>query len=172
MKKQRKKILGIFLVVAMLVVGYHNTASAAEIPEVYSVNRIYEVPDYDNPDTEWFVIDGNMTIRSTPSLSSCSIGISCSSAGLQVSFYTHCTHTSEEIGIRDVKIQKKVGIFWTTVATSAGGSCGDTGVYGGSLLYTNAVYGETYRVIGVHFAYCGGYDLQLENVTGGVKFTY
>ncbi len=172
MRKRKKRILGAFLAVMMMVLGYHNTAEAAEVPEVYSVKRIYEFSNYNNPNVEWFTVEGNTNVRSTPSLTNCSIGINCSSAGLQVSFYTTCSHTSEEVGIKDVKIQKKVGIFWTTVATSAGGSCGDTYAYGGTLLYTNAEYGETYRVIGVHFAYCGGYDLQLENVTGGVKFTY
>lgn len=172
MVKQRTKLLSVFMMVVVLVFGWHNTASAAEMPEVYSVNRINGYPSYENSNVEWFVIDGNENTRSTPSLSSCSISIGCSSAGLQVSFYTHCTHVSEEVGIKDIKIQKKVGIFWSTVATSTGGSCGDDYMYGGTLLYTNAEYGETYRVIGVHFAYCGGYDLQAENVTGGVKFTY
>ncbi len=172
MKKQRKRILATFLAVLMLVLGCHNTTSAAEAPAVYAVKRIYELPNYDNTNVEWFVIDGNTNVRSTPSLTSCSISMGCSSAGLEVAFYTNCSHMSEEVGIKDIRIQKQVGIFWTTVATSAGGSCGDTCVYGGSLLYTNAEYGATYRVIGVHFAYCGGYDLQAENVTGGVKFTY
>lgn len=152
--------------------GYPTNVSAAEVKENYPVKRIYQMPHVNDSSTQWFVIESAESERSTPSLTSCSISISCSSAGLYVGFYTNCSHTSEEIGVRDIKIQKKVGIFWTTVLTSAGGSCGDDYMYGASLLYSNAEYGATYRVSCTHFAYCGGYDLQGQNVTDGVKFTY
>lgn len=172
MKKQTKKVISLCLAIAMLVMGYSNEVVASETIESYVITRINELPNYDDTGVEWFIMNGNENERSTPSLTSCSISIGCSSSGLSAEFYTNCSHVSEEVGVRDIKIQKKVGIFWSTVATSDGGSCGDSSIYGGSILYSNAEYGETYRVSCVHFAYCGGYDLQGENVTDGVKFTY
>ena len=171
MKKIFKKRISLFLAVVILVLCLPGEVSASESVEAYSLNRIYGTPDFNNGYV-WDVLDENGNMRSTPSLTNCSIARSYSSAGLHIEIYTTCSHQSEEVGVRDVKVQKQVGIFWSTVATSTGGSCADDYVYGGSLLYSGAEYGATYRVSCVHFAYCGGYDLQAEHVTEGAKCVY
>lgn len=170
--KTFKKVLSLCFAVVLFVVCSPVDALASESVSVLPISRIYEAPDYEDTSAQWYIVDGSGIVRSTPTLGACSISMGYTSEGLYAEFYTNCSHTSEEVGVRDIKIQKKVGIFWSTVATSAGGSCADCSLYGGSILYTNAEYGETYRISCVHYAYCGGYDLQLENVTGGHKYTY
>ena len=171
MKKVFKKRISLFLAVVIFVLCLPGEVSASESVKSYSMNRIYGTPNYDNGSI-WDVLTENDSARSTPVLTHCNVGVSYSSAGMHVEIYTTCSHQSEEVGVKDVKIQKQVGIFWSTVATSTGGSCADSVIYGGSLLYSGAEYGATYRVSCVHFAYCGGYDLQAEHVTGGSKCTY
>lgn len=171
MKKIFKKRISLFLAVVILVLCLPGDVSASENVNFCAMNRIYGMPDYDN-EYIWDVLEVSDNVRSTPSLTNCSVACSYSSQGMYIEIYTVCSHQSEEVGVRDVKIQKQVGVFWSTVATSAGGSCADSVAYGGSLLYSGAEYGATYRVSTVHFAYCGGYDLQAEHVTGGSKCTY
>ncbi len=172
----QKKMMSLCLTVALLVFCLPARVWAAEdAVEVYQLHTIYGTADYSNENTQWTTVsggNGNDMARSAPWLNHCSIGVTPLSTGLQVDFVTYCSQQAEEVGVRDIEIQKKVGIFWSTVATSVGGSQGDTDGYGGYLLYGNAEYGETYRVSCVHFAYCGGYDLQAENVTPGYKYEY
>lgn len=170
-KRIFKKRISLLLAVVILFLCLPGEASASESVSQCPMNRIYGTPDYDNG-CFWDVLESEENARSLPELTNCSVSCSYSSQGMHVEIYTTCSHQSEEVGVKDVKIQKQVGIFWSTVATSTGGSCADSIAYGGSLLYTGAEYGATYRVSCVHFAYCGGYDLQSEHVTGGSICTY
>lgn len=104
-------------------------------------------------------------------LAQCIISVSSSSEGMLVDITTGATGIASVIGVKDIKIQKKVWYGWSTVAVSSGGEANDCASMGCSVLYTGAVKGETYRVTCVHYADVDGYE-EGENNTGEFVFTY
>lgn len=108
-------------------------------------------------------------VRTT--LFNCIMDIYCSSDGMLVEFMTDCAGTASVIGVKDIKIQKKVWYGWKTVATSDGGERENTDTYAGSVLYTDAEYDETYRVSCVHYADVDGYE-EADNQIDSFVFTY
>ena len=69
-----------------------------------------------------------------------------------------------------IKVQQKNGIFWTTIATSGGGSDTNDDVFCGSCECKNAVSGEIYRIKCTHFAYIGGKYYHYDHTSD--SFTY
>ncbi len=115
-------------------------------------------------------LDSNGLMR-TVMLTNCAIRMGyVDDTYLHVEFLTGCSDKATEIGIKDIKIQKQVGIFWTTIATSEGGSATNTSGCSGSSDCYGVVKGETYRVSCTHYAYVGGTYYSLDNVTAGHKF--
>lgn len=104
-------------------------------------------------------------------MTQCIISVSCSAAGMQIDMSTGTVGTASVLGIKDVKIMKKVWYGWKTVAVSDGGEAYGTNIMGVSLLYANAEYDETYRITCVHYADVDGY-IEGENDTGSIVFTY
>lgn len=173
MRKRVQKGISLCLALVLSVMCFPGQVAAAEYVEHCELIRDYTVPVYENTELTWTVVDSQGNARATvPFLTTCSTNRYDSSEGMTLTFTTICSNVSEEVGVKDIVVEKKSGIFWTTVATGEGGSCADTNVYRGSLLYAGAEYGTTYRVTCVYFAYCGGYDLQLEGGSDAKKFTY
>lgn len=79
------------------------------------------------------------------------INISFSENGMYVAIHTDMNATASVVGAKDIKIQKKGLIGWTTVATSTGGEAYNVGGCVVSLTYTGAEYGEQYRVVCTHY---------------------
>lgn len=104
-------------------------------------------------------------------LYNCLINVGCSSDGMYVEFVVNADDTASVIGIKDIKIQKKVWYGWKTVVTSKGAETYNAGIFGCSLLYKDAEYGETYRITCVHYADVDGYN-ELENEIDSFVFTY
>lgn len=76
--------------------------------------------------------------------------------GAYLEYYTNCNQLAEEVGVRDLKIQKKVGIFWSTVASGGSYMYQDKSTYYSNATVVVGEYGCTYRASCVHFAYVGG----------------
>ena len=93
-------------------------------------------------------------------LYNCMINVDCSSDGMLVEINTGCSGTASVVGVKDIKIQKKVWYGWSTVATSTGGERENSNNYSGHILYEDAEYGETYRITCVHYADVDGYEEQ------------
>ena len=104
-------------------------------------------------------------------LVNCIISIYNSSAGMQVEFITDATQTASLLGVKDIKIQKKVWYGWKTVATSTGAEAYNVGGFNCDVLYTGAELGETYRISCVHYGTVDSYT-EVENQTEGIVFTY
>lgn len=104
-------------------------------------------------------------------LYNCLINVICDSAGMHVDFLVHANGTASVIGIKDIKIQKKVWYGWKTVATSSGAEAKNVGSFGCSLLYTGAEYGQTYRITCTHYANVDGYT-EVKNEIDSFVFTY
>lgn len=111
-----------------------------------------------NPNVRTFLVD-------------CTINIANSSSGMLVECITCATRDASVIGVKDIKIQKKVWYGWKTVATSSGAESEGTSMFGCHALYTGAELGETYRVSCVHYGTVDSYT-EVENQTEGFIFTY
>ncbi|MED9904376.1 MAG: hypothetical protein UFG06_09340 [Lachnospiraceae bacterium] len=90
---------------------------------------------------------------------------------LHMEFVTGSNAEATQIGVKDIEVQEKNGIFWNTIATSAGGSATDTYAFSGSCNSYTVELGKTYRVCCTHYAYINGSYLFLDNVTDGHKFS-
>ena len=66
--------------------------------------------------------DENSMSRDSSYLKNCNISAAYMSYGLYIQTETGTTVTASELGVKDIKVQQKNGIFWTTIATSGGGS--------------------------------------------------
>ena len=142
-----KKIVGLVLAMLMLVMPSleANAAGVSEIQENQSV-QLNMVPVEKE-------MDGVQSIVSPRAmLFNCLICVNSSSSGMRLTFSTDCTQIASEIGIKDVVIKQKVWYGWKTVATSEGGYYLNGSSYSGSILYTNAIKGEEYRITCTHYA--------------------
>ena len=101
----------------------------------------------------------------------CVISICFSEAGMHLEISTCTVGTASVLGVKDIKIMKKVWYGWKTVAISDGGEVYDHSMMGVDVLYANAEKDETYRVTCVHYADVDGYE-EGTNDTGAFVFTY
>lgn len=97
------------------------------------------------------------------------LSISNTSSGIYFQVATGTNVTSEEIGVKDIKVQKKVWYGWKTVATSSGYDT-NSDSYSGATTYTGAEKAETYRITCTHYAKGQGFDLSIKNSTN--EFIY
>lgn len=104
-------------------------------------------------------------------LVNCFLNIYSSSDGMLVEMSTDTTKVASVIGVKDIKIQKKVWYGWKTVATSSGAESKNTNTIALSVLYEDAEYGETYRVSCVHYGDVDGYT-EVKNQIDSFEFIY
>lgn len=166
------RLVAVILAVT-LGVGFNPCqAVAAESTTNLNVTNVTGQIDFDDPNMVWTIVgEGNENAR-VVHLHSCSIGMGYSSEGLHMSFITNSSDRAEEIGVSDIKVQKKIGIFWSTVGTSVGAYETDSYDFGGSSLFTGVEYGSSYRVSCVHYAYINGQYVSLDNQTDWHECTY
>lgn len=161
-----RSFLGLILAVIMSISWNPMQALAAEEVDILQFERTSQ------PSAEGNVGEASDADTAAPRLTAI-IGYSVTpefnSNGLHVKFYTQSSQKAEEVGVEDVKIQKKVGIFWSTVATASHDGAGDTDIYNSAITYGNVESGKTYRVTCTHFAYIGGNYLQQSNTSAEVK---
>ena len=104
-------------------------------------------------------------------MTDCIISVSCSAAGMRIEISTGTVGTASVLGIKDIVVKKKVWYGWKTVATGESVEDYNRTIVGASFLYSNAEYGETYRITCTHYANVTEY-IEAENDTGGIVFTY
>lgn len=162
-----KKIAGLALA-AMLFVSV--PVMKTEAAQQYDTdNEAVEVIDVVVKDVSEEELRQSSKVRTA--LYNCLINVGCSSDGMYVEFLVNADGKASVIGIKDIKIQKKVWYGWKTVVTSDGAEDYNTGIFGCSLLYSGAEYGETYRITCVHYADVDGYN-EVENEIDSFVFTY
>lgn len=91
------------------------------------------------------------------------------SQGMVITIVTATSQKASVIGVKDVKIYKKVWYGWKEVATSSGGEALDCVSMCVTIHYNNAEKGETYKVICVHYGDVDGYD-EYEHESSGYKY--
>lgn len=115
--------------------------------------------------------DFKQNVNARTAIYNCLINVICSSAGMHVDFVVDTDGTASVIGIKDIKIQKKVWYGWKTVATSEGAEGYNIGSFACSILYSGAEYGQTYRITCTHYANVDGYT-EVKNEIDSFVFTY
>lgn len=107
--------------------------------------------------------------RSVGALTDCGIGVSAASNGVRITCSTNSTLSADEIGVKDVVLQEKVNGSWRNINIS-GGMERNSSSYNGSIVYTGAVRGRTYRAYCTHYAKYGNTTKTLNNNSGELMF--
>ena len=164
--KKVQKILGALAIAVLLIVDSGFISLAADtnpITDVIEV-EILEAKIMEEVDWPSDIIPYTM-------LSDCTIGVTCNSEGMHIGISTGAVGTASVVGVKDVKIWKKVSGSWSLVATSSGGESYNRSTCAISILYSNAVKGATYKITCVHYGDVNGY-IEGENDSGEFVFTY
>lgn len=103
------------------------------------------------------------------SLSNSSISLGIASNGIRVICETNSTTRADEIGVKDIVLQEKVNGVWKNINIS-GGSERDSYDYTGSVVYTNAVKGRSYRAHCTHYAKYGSTTKTLYGEVGPIVY--
>lgn len=103
------------------------------------------------------------------SLGDCSISLGIASNGLRIACDTNSTTRADEIGVKDIVLQEKVNGVWKNININ-GGSERDSYDYTGSVVYTNAVKGRSYRAHCTHYAKYGSTTKTLYGEVGPIVY--
>ena len=163
-----KKVISLAIVAALLVATPAYEALAAEELITVSPNIVVlegTLLEQNEQQGSSIVPFSNTTI------SDASIIVAYSSEGMKIQINTSMSPPGAYVGVKDIKIQKKVFLGWETVATSEGGQNTNTSLSAYGILYTGAVKGETYRVSCTHYGYYNKY-VEVKNVTAGYLCSY
>jgi len=104
-------------------------------------------------------------------LAQCIISVSGDKDAMYIDISTGAVGTASVIGVKDIKIQKKVWYGWSTVAICDGAESHDHTMMGISIPYANAEKGATYRITCIHYADVDGY-IEGENDTGAFVYDF
>nr|WP_318683624.1 hypothetical protein [uncultured Acetatifactor sp.] len=165
-KKKRKigKLVCAVLVTAFLVSLPYTEVSAAPSLEVVSQETqelefiAYELPVDENRPSLWTILSSLVYIDG-------------SDEGMLIEISIESNGVSSKIGVKDVRVQKKVWYGWSTVATASGCELTNVGTIGCSALYTGAVKGETYRILYTAYGDVDGY-IERAGDSGEFVYTY
>lgn len=103
------------------------------------------------------------------SLSDSSISLGIASNGIRIICETSSTTRADEIGVKDVVLEEKVNGVWKSI-NIAGGSESNSYTYMGSVVYTNAVKGRSYRAHCTHYAKYGSTTKTLYGEVGPIVY--
>lgn len=169
--KNKKRVLTLLLSIAICLSFFPINASAKSSWLAENMRMINSNTTLENPDVLRKINPNNLSMnRDASYLNNCSISIAYESYGLYIQTETGTTKDATELGVKDIKVQQKNGIFWNTIATSGGGSIKNDHIFCGSCKCTNAVDGQTYRIKCTHYAYIGGNYYHYDNTTDGFKY--
>lgn len=103
------------------------------------------------------------------SLSDSSISLGIASNGIRIICETSSTTRADQIGVKDVVLEEKVNGVWKSI-NIAGGSESNSYTYMGSVVYTNAVKGRSYRAHCTHYAKYGSTTKTLYGEVGPIVY--
>ena len=113
--------------------------------------------------------DFEIEALSNVSLTACELGIGIADNGVQVTFITTATNSANEIGVKNIVLQEKTWYGWKDIPVS--NYCTyNSDFYAGSIVYTLASKGTTYRVKCTHYAKFGSTELTLNNTSSELVY--
>lgn len=149
MVSSRIKKMGCLMLASMMLMFISSMEVKAK-ENVWTNEKLVEALEMTSVNEKFVVENNNMDTRAM--LYNCLISVYSGSSGMEVAFMTDCTQVATSVGVKDIVIKQKVWYGWKTVATSAGGQSSNCTTYMGTILYTNAIKGEEYRIICTHYA--------------------
>ncbi len=167
MKKTIKAVLCTILAMGLLLGGV-NTYTV----QVYAAEEVGATKNVDVLDVELMDLSGvKPSVNNTrTALTGCEILFSKNSSGLHIEITTGCANgMASYLGVKDIKIEKKVWYGWQTIATAAGAQQSNCSIMGLQFDYANVTAGETYRITCVHYGDYDGYH-ELANNTGAFVY--
>ncbi|MBQ2804138.1 MAG: hypothetical protein IJF07_09605 [Lachnospiraceae bacterium] len=164
-KKKMIKVLCLFLVVMFGVMTPQIEVNAEESNMTESVEYLETVATTSASSAQAV----NSSIRTM--LVNCLMNIVCDSDGMLIEMNTDTVSQASVIGVKDIKIEKKVWYGWKTVAVADGAEDTNTNSFLCHVVYANAEVGETYRVTCTHYADVDGYT-EAVHQSGEFVFTY
>ncbi len=167
MRKAVRMMLSLVLSATLLAGAPGLTLLAAETSDLESVESTESSPEMLKAEI-MSDTDSNMPYTM---LYNCIISVSGDDEAMHIDITTNASGMASVIGVKDVKIMKKVWYGWSTVAVSDGGESQNRSMMGISIPYANAVKDATYRITCVHYADVNGYT-EGENDTGAFVYTY
>ena len=163
-KRRVRRFFCTALAAMFLVSAPCTQALAAEAHTGYEEVQVLEASVHALP------VDENTPSQQTL-FGNCYIDITGSDSGMLIEIQTQSFGVSSVIGVKDIKIQKKVWYGWQTVATSSGGELTNVSNVVCSVLYEGAEKGETYKITCVHYANVDGYKEGTSD-TGSFVYNY
>lgn len=103
------------------------------------------------------------------SLTGCSLGVVIKSNGMGVDYSTGFTTTASEIGCKDIILQEKHWYGWKDISLGTA-SATNKSSYSGSMTYTGATTGTTYRAKCTHYAAYNGVTYTFSSETGELVY--
>ena len=161
-KRKMRRFFCTALAAMFLLSAPCTQALAAEADTGYEEVQVLEASVYSLP------MDENAPSLQTV-FGNCAIVVDGSDSGMLIQIQTQSFGVSSVIGVKDIKIQKKVWYGWQTVGTSSGGELTNVSNVVCSVLYEGAEKGETYKITCVHYANVDGYK---EGIGDSGEFVY
>ncbi len=153
-----KKIITFILALCIMNMPLNIRAAEVENNFVEYPNHYFELKNEDET-----------VLYASPELAACDLGVGIASNGVSVTYITRATQTADEIGVKNLVLQEKTTFGWTDI--TIGNRCGyNRDYYGGSLVYTAAVRGKTYRVCATHYAVFGGVEKTFYSTSPEITF--
>lgn len=170
-RKLRIQVVSLLLTAIFLMEFIPLKVNAAEFLQQEVVYIKSESDLLQNPDVVFYG-KPNLKIsgRDASYLINCNISAAYRTYGLYVQLETGTTKTATEIGVKDVKVQEKSGIFWNTIMSPTGNSVKNDDTFVGGFDCKSAVSGKTYRIKCTHYAYIGGNYYHYDHTSD--SFTY
>lgn len=161
MIRQVKKIIMWITLVVIVVSSMNLTVLAEEmtVEDEEGIENLEAQIDYYHANSD----SGIATIATV--FGDTSITVGRSSEGMKIFIVTSTDQTATKIGVKDIKVKHKVWWGWETVKTSSGGYLENTSGMSCTIVYENAVQGDSYKIYCVHFAEIDGYHEVVSETT-------
>lgn len=160
MRDKVKRIMALLLSVVLLSSFMQTEVFAAE-----------ENEDVLELKAKAIVLNKESDIMPLTFFSDASIAVTHTEEGMDIYIVTFVDGEASYVGVKDIIVWHK-GWFgiWKEVATSTGARVDGHSGMGCSIIYSNAVVGDTYKIECVHYAEVDGEYKELPNETAEFKF--
>lgn len=158
MKKMMRTAVSLCLSAAMMVGTPYSSMATQNVSQA----GVYEIE---------IGVNSNHTIDPRYlGLTGCTVSIAAGENGLLVDYSTGFTKNAEEIGIKNLKLQKKSGSAWNTIYSISQKRVYNEASFGGSFTKIANKTGDEYRVSLTYYAVYAGKTYTMSDVTGALTY--
>lgn len=169
MKKGLKKTLIVLCSIVLFSSNSIGLVAHAEGKEDELTIREYQEPSGENIAAGIHNREGNSGARAAM-LDGCVIYVTVSESGVVASISTGATEVAKEIGVRDIKVQKKINGIWVTLVEHSGLHDYNDTDFAVDVTTGYAEKGAYYRVSCTHYAILSDGLHEIFNETKGICY--